>query len=155
MGARSPRGGDGEPSGGKKGVKSQRARHVLPSPEFRTPPAMKAPPASAQSVNPCCGITRKAERGAGAFRTKASRPEMVARSAGGEGTRIDGRRIGNGRAGQSAQERPGRDFRRHGKEEPTKNENPRAREEGVRPQAEKWRHTAAPTKTWREKTIPK
>ena len=41
---------------------------------------------------PSCGNTRKAERGAGAFRTKASRLEMVARSAGGEGTRIDGRR---------------------------------------------------------------
>ena len=69
---------------------------------------------------PSCGIKRKDERGASAFRTKAPRPEMDARSAGGEGTRIDGRRIGNGRTGQSAEERPGRESRRHGKEQPTK-----------------------------------
>ena len=68
----------------------------------------------------CGGITRKAERGAGAFGAKAPRPEMVARSVGREGTRIDCRRIGNGGTGQSAQERPGREFRRHGEEEPTR-----------------------------------
>ena len=48
----------------------------------------------------CGGITRKAERGAGAFRAKAPRPEMVARSVGGEGTRIDCRRR-RGQAGSS------------------------------------------------------
>ena len=58
-GGRSPRGGDGEPSGGKKGVKSQMARHVLPSPEFWTPPAMRAPPASAQSVTLVAALQEK------------------------------------------------------------------------------------------------
>ena len=49
-GFRSPRGGDAEPSGGGMGVMSQMARHVLPTAEFRTPPGMRAQPASAQSV---------------------------------------------------------------------------------------------------------
>ena len=58
-GGRSPRGGDGERSGGEKGVKSQMARHVLPSPEFRTPPGMRAQPASAQSVTLVAALKEK------------------------------------------------------------------------------------------------
>ena len=42
-GNRSPRAGVREPSGGKKGVESQMSRHMLPSPAFWTPPAVRAP----------------------------------------------------------------------------------------------------------------
>ena len=104
---------------------------------------------------PSCGITRKGERGAGAFRTKASRPEMVARSAGGECTRFRRQThwqwqswtVGAGEARRGVQK-----TRERGTDE---SENARAREEGARPQAEKWQSTAAPTRAWREKTIPK
>ena len=65
-------------------------------------------------------IKRKAERGASASRAKAPRAEMDARSARREGTRIDSGCIGNGRVGLSAEERPGRESRRHGEEQPTK-----------------------------------
>ena len=116
-GDRSPRGEVREPSGGKKGVESQMSRHMLPSPAFWTPPAARAPPASAQGATLVAAIREKLKE---ARARLGRRPEMVARSVGGEGTRIDCRRIGNGRTGQSAQERPGREFRRHGEEEPTK-----------------------------------
>ena len=84
-------------SGGKTGVESRMSRDMFPSPAY--------------------GITRKIERGAGATRTEAPRPEMVAPSVGREGTRVDCRHFCNGGAGQSAQEMPHREPRGHGQEE--------------------------------------
>ena len=59
FGDRSPRAGVREPSGGKKGVESQMSRHMLPSPAFWTPPAVRAPPAAAQGATLVAALREK------------------------------------------------------------------------------------------------
>ena len=80
--------------------------------------------------------------------------KMDARSACREGTRINGGlhwrwqswTVGGGKA------RPGiQKTQERGTDE---SETSRAKEQGVRPQVKKWQRTAAPTRTWREKTNP-
>ena len=116
-GDRSPRAGVREPNGRKEGRGESNVEAYASVARVLDSSGRESATCSSPRRCTCGGITRKAERGAGAFRAKAPRPEMVARSVGGEGTRIDCRRIGNGGTGQS---RPGREFRRHGEEEPTR-----------------------------------
>ena len=94
-GDRSPRREVREPSGRKKGVESNVEAYASVARVLDSSGRESATCFSPRRYT-CGGIARKAERGAGAFRAKAPRPEMAARSVGGEGTRIDCRRIGNG-----------------------------------------------------------
>ena len=74
------------------------------------------------------GITRKIERGTSALKSKAPGPKMVASSVGRQGTRIDGRRLGNGGSGESTEEMQQRDPGGH-EEEEQKRARPRKKEE--------------------------
>ena len=110
-----PRGEAWGPSGRNKDVESRMSRDILPSAAYWTPPTASTPLVSAQDPPLEMVLQEKLkEARARLSRKRQGRTSSVGR----EGTRTDGRRLGNGGSGESTEEMQQRDPGGHEEEEP-------------------------------------